>query len=243
MFGVVHRHLFVDLRRGADADHLQAAAGMDDAGPRRDEGRGKGGGDGADLEGLGRWSPGSSCARRIFPDARRSTSMARAASASPRCRIAARCCACRPASMGGSRTDPEGAVGGRFREGAGRGRRDRDPAGGHRRGAAPAAGRAAPAACARPASPPKPMSTGAAVRTFNVLLAEDRRGRRGADRGVMPCRATIAQRRRAAARGRPRPLSVGAVCAGREARPPFRALRLQRRNRRYPRPREPAAAG
>ena len=45
----------------------------------------------------------SSSARRISRAARRSRPMAMAASASPTCRIAARSCACRPASMAGSR--------------------------------------------------------------------------------------------------------------------------------------------
>ena len=38
----------------------------------------------------------------------------------------------------------------------------------------PAAARRSAASSARPGSSPRPMSTGAAVRTFNVLLAEER---------------------------------------------------------------------
>ena len=128
----------------------------------------------ADLENLSRWRRASRSARRISPAARRSTPMAMAASASPTCRIAARSSACRPASMAGSPPIPQALEPADFE-------RLMAEAGsveillvgtGTTLKPLPAA---AARRCSRsPGSRADPMATGAAVRTYNVLLAEDR---------------------------------------------------------------------
>ena len=112
---------------------------------------------------------------RICRAARRSTPTARAAFASPTCRIAARCCACRPASRPGRWREPaeidetalapvfaEAGDIGLFLLGAGR---DRSDHAGRAARPLPRAQHQRRARC-RPA--PR-------LRTYNVLLAEDRR--------------------------------------------------------------------
>ena len=120
------------------------------------------------------WRGGLTADARICRRRRRSMPMAMAASASAACRIAARCCACRTASGPGRSQDRGDLTPRRLQPVLARGEAldvfligaGRDPW---------ALPRTVADALPRRGVSVDAMTTGAAVRTYNILLAENRR--------------------------------------------------------------------